>query len=82
VLMPINHRRNKNYRPFLCEWRNCSNTTGFDRVECLRRHVLTQHVERGSFKCNYAHCNKAFNRKDNLRSHVQLVHISREGVEH
>ncbi|KAJ0416391.1 hypothetical protein BJY00DRAFT_316907 [Aspergillus carlsbadensis] len=57
-----------------CKWEGCDYSGGFRRTHDLKRHVLTQHIAPRSHECPEYGCGMSFNRRDNLRWHLQRVH--------
>ncbi|KAL4914425.1 hypothetical protein BDW62DRAFT_190313 [Aspergillus aurantiobrunneus] len=55
-----------------CEWKGCESTRKFKRPHDLERHVKTQHIFPGSYKC--PECPKTFNRRDNCEEHRRRRH--------
>ncbi|KAJ6085654.1 hypothetical protein N7499_005283 [Penicillium canescens] len=60
------------YGTFKCEWVGCTYDRFFSRKGVLMRHIETQHVSPGAFKC--PSCDHAASRKENLRAHRQSIH--------
>ena len=58
---------------FQCKWKDCRYLGFFKRKGSLVRHLQTLHIDPLSHSCRVQHCDKAFNRKDNLVQHM-LAH--------
>ncbi|KAJ5780507.1 hypothetical protein N7457_005667 [Penicillium paradoxum] len=65
-------KRNDNYGTFKCEWKGCTYDRLFSRKGVLRRHIETQHLNPGAFKCPW--CDHASSRRENLKAHRQAIH--------
>lgn len=65
-----------NFRPFLCPHPRCPwAIIGFhERSECTR-HIRTKHYK-AMYACDYAGCNKVYNRSDAFRRHVRQAHVN------
>lgn len=63
--------------PFQCKWKDCRSTQSFGRLNVLWRHIETQHLFPGAYKCHREGCGRSFNRKDNLGEHALRVHGER-----
>ncbi|KAB8257133.1 hypothetical protein BDV32DRAFT_152642 [Aspergillus pseudonomiae] len=63
---------------YRCEWAGCRYTGVFGRKEDLKRHIFKIHVSPRSYECPVANCRRAFNRNDNLQSHLKTVHPIRD----
>ncbi|OGM45475.1 hypothetical protein ABOM_006339 [Aspergillus bombycis] len=59
---------------YRCEWAGCRYTGVFGRKEDLKRHIFKIHVSPRSYECPVGNCRRAFNRNDNLQSHLKRVH--------
>ncbi|KAJ5501182.1 hypothetical protein N7453_005999 [Penicillium expansum] len=70
---PKAHKAETPTGPFKCGWNGCLSTKSFGRLNVLWRHIETQHLLPGAYKCHREGCGKSFNRKDNLGEHVLRV---------
>ncbi|KAJ5154536.1 uncharacterized protein N7500_009975 [Penicillium coprophilum] len=70
----IKARDSESYGTFKCEWKGCRYDRLFSRKGVLMRHIETQHVTPGAFKCPDPGCGRAFNRRENLKAHRQTIH--------
>ncbi|KAJ0413287.1 hypothetical protein BJY00DRAFT_64255 [Aspergillus carlsbadensis] len=57
---------------FICLWPGCNHRGGYKRRGCIRRHIRCQHIDPGSYKCEW--CEKVFNRVDNRALHYERIH--------
>lgn len=72
----IDKVHDSNFRPFLCPHPRCPwAIIGFhERSECTR-HIRTKHYK-AMYACDYAGCNKVYNRSDAFRRHVRQAHVN------
>lgn len=74
---PRPHKAEASAEPFECKWKGCQSTKSFGRLNVLWRHIETQHLFPGAYKCHREGCGRSFNRKDNLGEHALRVHGER-----
>lgn len=67
--------RNSRHRQFQCFVPGCPNKRGFGRFCDLQRHSRTVHGTSRPFECTY--CSARFKRRDHLRTHEAVVHVSK-----
>ncbi|KAF2176871.1 hypothetical protein K469DRAFT_812250 [Zopfia rhizophila CBS 207.26] len=76
-LKPIYHKYlNSHFKPFQCEEQTCNGIRFSNKADC-KRHKKEIHGE--EILCAYERCKRSnqgqgFNRQDNLKRHVELVH--------
>ncbi|KAJ5870398.1 hypothetical protein N7455_005339 [Penicillium solitum] len=75
---PMPHKAKASAEPFQCKWKDCRSTQSFGRLNVLWRHIETQHLFPGAYKCHREGCGRSFNRKDNLGEHALRVHGERK----
>ncbi|KAJ5357582.1 Zinc finger C2H2 [Penicillium brevicompactum] len=66
---------NKDYGTYQCNFEGCTYDRLFSRKGVLKRHIQTQHLNPGGFKC--PQCDHASSRKENMKAHRQAVHKER-----
>ncbi|KAJ9481007.1 hypothetical protein VN97_g12503 [Penicillium thymicola] len=53
---PKPHKAEASTEPFQCKWKDCRSTQSFDRLNVLWRHIETQHLFPGAYKCHREGC--------------------------
>ncbi|OQD67726.1 hypothetical protein PENPOL_c003G02589 [Penicillium polonicum] len=48
----IRHKAEASAEPFQCKWKDCRSTQSFGRLNVLWRHIETQHLFPGAYKCH------------------------------
>lgn len=61
---------------YKCHWEGCTYTGAFSRQTCLWRHIKSTHVAPEEYRCPAPECKETFGRKDKLKSHMRLYHIT------
>ena len=63
---------------FICEWKNCvCHKRIFTRLDNIREHLKTVHIQLRNHKCPFAGCGKYFKRRHAWRQHM-IRHVSQK----
>ncbi|KAL5358362.1 hypothetical protein BJX96DRAFT_173366 [Aspergillus floccosus] len=66
--------RDEALQTLMCEWKDCNQKRAFRRDAELMRHIMTIHVRPNAYGCPVEGCSRVFNRKDNLKVHLEKKH--------